>query len=134
MLSNIASALYATLVLSPLAWAAVSPTAPSGDTVVRVGQPLNALWTVDGTGESTDVVVQLMTGDNLQVSFNFLHKCSQKDAPWCPDNMRFRQMRDNDDAEARQADHPCRGAVSSRTADGPSRLLVSQRRVLRAAA
>lgn len=68
MLSNIASALYATLVLSPLAWAAVSPTAPSGDTVVRVGQPLNALWTVDGTGESTDVVVQLMTGDNLQMT------------------------------------------------------------------
>ena len=68
MLSNLATALYATLALSSIAWAAVSPTSPSGDTVVRVGQPLNALWTVDGTGEWTDVVVQLMTGDNLQVS------------------------------------------------------------------
>lgn len=63
------TALTTTLALAPCAWAAVSPTSPSGDTVVQVGQPLNALWNADSTGQWTDVVVQLMTGDNFQVCF-----------------------------------------------------------------
>lgn len=66
--STVLSALTAALALAPSsAWAAVSPTSPSGETVVQVGQPLNALWTADGTGQWTDVVVQLMTGDNFQM-------------------------------------------------------------------
>jgi hypothetical protein len=69
------SALTATLALAPAAFAAVSPTSPSGETVVQVGQPLNALWTADGTGEWTDTVVQLMTGDNFQVR---RRRCSEE--------------------------------------------------------
>lgn len=54
--------------LSLLANAAVTPTSPESATVVRIGQPLSAMWAADTTGQWTDMTVQLMTGDNLNVS------------------------------------------------------------------
>lgn len=56
------------LAIAAPALAAVSPTSPSAGTVVRIGQDLTALWTADSTGQWTDMTVQLMTGDNFQVS------------------------------------------------------------------
>ena len=50
------------------AMAQIVPTSPSGGTVVNVGQDIQALWTTDSTGQWTDVEVQLMTGDNFNVS------------------------------------------------------------------
>lgn len=48
--------------------AEIVPTSPDGNTVVKVGEDIKALWTEDTTGQWTDVEIQLMTGDNLQVS------------------------------------------------------------------
>lgn len=47
--------------------AEIVPTSPSGNTVVQVGQTIDALWTADTTGQWTDVEIQLMTGDNFNV-------------------------------------------------------------------
>jgi hypothetical protein len=49
------------------ALADVVPTSPSGNTVVQVGQDIQAMWSADTTGQWTDVEIQLMTGDNYQV-------------------------------------------------------------------
>jgi hypothetical protein len=56
--------------LSLLVNAAVTPTSPESATTVRIGQPLTAQWAADTTGMWTDMTVQLMTGDNLQVSLD----------------------------------------------------------------
>lgn len=56
------------LLSASAARAAVTPTSPESATVVRVGGQMNALWAADTTGTWTDMTVQLMTGDNLQVS------------------------------------------------------------------
>lgn len=48
--------------------AAVTPTSPESATLVRIGQQLTATWAADTTGSWTDMTVQLMTGDNYQVS------------------------------------------------------------------
>ncbi|KAI9638419.1 uncharacterized protein MKK02DRAFT_42810 [Dioszegia hungarica] len=55
------------LLSASAARAAVTPTSPESATVVRVGGQMNALWAADTTGTWTDMTVQLMTGDNLQM-------------------------------------------------------------------
>ena len=65
MLSSFVLALLA--VASP-SLAAVTPTSPDGSTVVKVGDDITALWTVDTTGTWNNMEIQLMTGGNLQVS------------------------------------------------------------------
>lgn len=50
------------------AFAQVTPTSPSGNTVVKAGDDLSAMWEKDTTGAWTDLEVQLMTGDNWNVS------------------------------------------------------------------
>ncbi|WWC85204.1 uncharacterized protein L201_000063 [Kwoniella dendrophila CBS 6074] len=47
--------------------AIVTPTSPDGSTVVKVGDKINALWTVDSTDNWNNLEIQLMTGDNLQM-------------------------------------------------------------------
>lgn len=59
----------AALLFSLVVNAAVTPTSPESATTVRIGQPLTALWSADTTGTWTDMTVQLMTGDNLNVSY-----------------------------------------------------------------
>lgn len=54
--------------LFPLASAIVTPTTPDGSTVINEGSSIDAAWTADGTGEWTNMTIQLMTGDNLAVS------------------------------------------------------------------
>ncbi|WVW83457.1 hypothetical protein I302_105478 [Kwoniella bestiolae CBS 10118] len=49
------------------AQAIVTPTSPDSNTVVKVGEKINALWTVDSVDNWNDVSIQLMTGDNLQM-------------------------------------------------------------------
>jgi hypothetical protein len=51
-----------------LASAIVTPTSPDASTVVKQGDQITALWTADPTGTWKDVEIQLMTGDNLNVS------------------------------------------------------------------
>ncbi len=48
--------------------AVITPTSPDGATVVKVGQPIAALWTADTTGDWTNTTIQLMTGANLNAS------------------------------------------------------------------
>ena len=50
------------------AFAEIVPTSPDGNTVVTVGQDIKALWSSDTTGQWNNVEIQLMTGDNYQVS------------------------------------------------------------------
>jgi hypothetical protein len=50
--------------------AQIIPTSPSGNTVVNVGSDIQALWNADTSGQWTDVEIQLMTGDNFQVSLS----------------------------------------------------------------
>lgn len=52
----------------PFALAQIIPTSPSGNTVVNAGGDIQALWNADTSGQWTDVEIQLMTGDNLNVS------------------------------------------------------------------
>jgi len=47
--------------------AAVNPTSPDSSTVVKVGDDITALWTVDTTGTWNNMEIQLMTGGNLQM-------------------------------------------------------------------
>lgn len=61
----IASLLFALL---PLASAIVTPNTPDGSTVVNEGGTLDVAWAADATGSWTNVTIQLMTGDNFQVS------------------------------------------------------------------
>jgi hypothetical protein len=56
------------LPLLGLASAIVTPTSPDASTVVKQGDQITALWTADPTGTWKDVEIQLMTGDNLNVS------------------------------------------------------------------
>ena len=56
--------------------AQITPTSPSGSTVVNAGSDIQALWNSDTSGQWTDVEIQLMTGDNLQVSFRPSDKAS----------------------------------------------------------
>lgn len=60
----------ALLSLLALVHAAVTPTSPDGSTVVKVGSPINALWSKDTTAGTkwNNMQIQLMTGDNLNVS------------------------------------------------------------------
>lgn len=60
----------ALLSLLAVAYAVVTPTSPDGSTVVKVGSPINALWNKDTAAGSkwTNMQIQLMTGDNLNVS------------------------------------------------------------------
>jgi hypothetical protein len=48
--------------------AIVTPNTPDGSTVVNEGQTLDVAWAADDTGSWTNVTIQLMTGDNFQVS------------------------------------------------------------------
>lgn len=63
----IASILFALL---PFVSAIVTPTTPDGSTVVNEGGELDVAWAADDTGSWTNVTIQLMTGDNFQVSRN----------------------------------------------------------------
>jgi hypothetical protein len=54
--------------LLPLVSAIVTPTTPDGSTVITEGSSIDAAWTADDTGSWTNVTIQLMTGDNLNVS------------------------------------------------------------------
>jgi len=65
MFNLIFTPLFAALVVRAI----VTPTSPDSATVVRVGEQITALWTADTTGTWTDVEIQLMTGDNLNVRF-----------------------------------------------------------------
>ena len=56
-------------VLASAALGAITPTSPDSTTKVDVGGTVNALWNVDTTGTWKNMFVQLMTGDNLNVSF-----------------------------------------------------------------
>jgi hypothetical protein len=56
------------LPLLGLASAIVTPTSPDATTVVKQGDQITALWTADPTGTWKNVEIQLMTGDNLDVS------------------------------------------------------------------
>ncbi|WWC69740.1 uncharacterized protein I206_103683 [Kwoniella pini CBS 10737] len=47
--------------------AIITPTSPDSNTVVKVGESINALWTIDSTDNWNNVEIQLMTGDNLQM-------------------------------------------------------------------
>ncbi|WVQ98452.1 hypothetical protein IAU59_005576 [Kwoniella sp. CBS 9459] len=47
--------------------AIITPTSPDSNTVVKVGDKIQALWTADSTSSWKDVEIQLMTGDNLQM-------------------------------------------------------------------
>jgi hypothetical protein len=65
------------LILTPLltalaAHAIITPTSPDSSTVVKVGGQITALWNADTTGSWTNVEIQLMTGDNLNVRYTFL--------------------------------------------------------------
>ena len=62
----LASILFALL---PLVSAIVTPTTPDGSTVINEGGSIDAAWTADDTGSWTNMTIQLMTGDNLSVSF-----------------------------------------------------------------
>ncbi|WWD01725.1 hypothetical protein V866_008671 [Kwoniella sp. B9012] len=59
---------FSLLTLAALsAQAIVTPTSPDSNTVVKVGDKIEALWTVDSVDNWNDVTIQLMTGDNLQM-------------------------------------------------------------------
>ena len=66
-ITMIASILFALL---PFVSAIVTPTTPDGSTVVNEGGELDVAWAADDTGSWTNVTIQLMTGDNFQVSRN----------------------------------------------------------------
>ncbi|WVO17048.1 hypothetical protein L204_104735 [Cryptococcus depauperatus] len=54
------------IALSPLfARAIITPTSPDSSTVVKVGDTIKALWTVDSVDHWNNVQIQLMTGSNL---------------------------------------------------------------------
>jgi hypothetical protein len=53
--------------LSTLVSADVTPTSPDGNTVVKVGQTAEAMWSKDTQGNWTDVTIKLMTGDNFNM-------------------------------------------------------------------
>ncbi|WVQ77939.1 hypothetical protein IAT38_000019 [Cryptococcus sp. DSM 104549] len=55
----------AALFALPFSTAIVTPTSPDGNTVVKVGDTIEALWTVDSADSWTNLEIQLMTGDNL---------------------------------------------------------------------
>lgn len=54
--------------LLPLVSAIVTPTTPDGSTVINEGDNIDIAWTADDTGSWNNVTIQLMTGDNFQVS------------------------------------------------------------------
>ena len=54
-------------ILNPVL-AAVEPTEPDSQTVVKVGSQVTAEWNEDLTGSWTQTQIDLMTGDNLGVS------------------------------------------------------------------
>ncbi|WVQ71360.1 hypothetical protein IAR50_000888 [Cryptococcus sp. DSM 104548] len=57
---------FTTLSLATLAAnAIITPTSPDGSTSVKVGDSIEALWTVDSVDDWTNVEIQLMTGSNL---------------------------------------------------------------------
>lgn len=56
------------LALVPFVSAIVTPNTPDGSTVVNEGSTLDVAWAADDTGSWTNVTIQLMTGDNFQVS------------------------------------------------------------------
>ena len=58
------------LALAVPALAQVTPTSPDSNTVVKVGEDIHALWTADASGQWNDLEIQLMTGDNFQVSYS----------------------------------------------------------------
>ncbi|TYJ51631.1 hypothetical protein B9479_007783 [Cryptococcus floricola] len=45
--------------------AIITPTSPDGSTSVKVGEDIEALWTVDSVDDWSNVEIQLMTGSNL---------------------------------------------------------------------
>ncbi|WVR04949.1 hypothetical protein IAU60_001961 [Kwoniella sp. DSM 27419] len=47
--------------------AIITPTSPDSNTVVKVGDKIEALWTVDPDQQWKDVEIQLMTGDNFNM-------------------------------------------------------------------
>ncbi|KAL7422073.1 hypothetical protein Q5752_002716 [Cryptotrichosporon argae] len=59
--------LAAGLALALVARADVTPTSPDSTTVVNVGGDIVAMWDADTTGSWTDMEIQLMTGDNLDM-------------------------------------------------------------------